>query len=127
MKKRLQILLMVFFILPCIILFKGCNCSTGDSGNNSTKVDVTYTVFFYTGIAGKFNIPNQEIKEGELVREPSNFPNYYYDVDKQKEMYFNGWYSDISFDIKYLWKFQTDEVHSNLTLYARWEEANSNN
>ena len=123
MKKRLQILLMVFFILPCIILFKGCNCScSSDAGNTTTTIDTTYTVFFYTGIDAKFNIPSQEIKDGELVRTPSNFPNFYYDTVKQKDMYFNGWYSDPSLDIRYLWKFETDEVHSNLTLYAKWEE-----
>ena len=56
-----------------------------------------------------------------LIKKPLNFPNHYQD-DSGKFYQFVGWYSDKSMTEEFLWKFETDKVRSNMTLYALWEE-----
>lgn len=52
------------------------------------------------------------VEEGNpLIEEPSM-----HDTD---EYYFKGWYKDYLFK-NGLWNFETDEVHSDITLYAKW-------
>ena len=111
-------LLLVLLLMPCLIFF-GCGGSsnTGSSGTDSN----VYTVVFYTGIGTEFNVPRQEVADGNVVRKPVGFPTRYYDEQTDTTKQFIGWYTDPSFEDKYLWKFETDEVHSNLTLYAYWE------
>ncbi len=120
MKEKWKIIIIVFLLLPCLWFFKGCSCSNTE--NTQTGSGNTYTVLFYTGIADKFNVAKQEVEEGGLVREPLNFPTRYYDEETKKSYYLIGWYSDASLENNYLWKFHTDEVHNNLTLYAKWKE-----
>ena len=122
LKNIFKIVLVVILIFPCVILFNGCSCSTdnGSSGNQNTNV--TYTVMFYTGNPDKFNIPKQEVKQGGLVTKPNTTGWYYYDEATGKNYSFGDWYSDPSLKLRYVWKFATDEVYSNLTLYAKWNE-----
>lgn len=102
------------------MLFGGCSCNENNNGNNNdANSNITYTVIFYTGVPETFNVPNQEIKKGGLVKDPK-IDNYYFD-SHGNQYRLNGWYSDPSFDNQYLWLFATDEVHRNLTLYAKWE------
>ena len=76
-------------------------------------------------IPDKFNVPKQEIKEGGLVKKPE-FLSTYYNESTNTSYVFNGWYSDSSLDIKYVWRFESDRVYSNMTLYAKWDEIKSN-
>lgn len=122
LKNIFKIVLIVILIFPCVIIFNGCSCSSdnGNSGNQNTNV--TYTVMFYTGNPDKFNIPKQEVKQGGLVTKPNTTGWYYYDEATGKNYNFGDWYSDPSLELRYVWKFATDEVYSNLTLYAKWNE-----
>ena len=117
--KRWQILLALLFIIPCIFLSTGCGSS--DNNSNSNTSNLTCEVIFYTGFPEKFNLPKQEVKEGDLIKKPLNFPNNYQD-DVGNFYQFIGWYSDSSRTEEYLWKFESDRVHSNMTLYALWEK-----
>lgn len=111
--------------MPCIFVFNGCSCSRENSSSN-TQSNVTYTVIFYTGISEKFNVPKQEVKEGGLVVKPE-FPSTYYNEKTNTSYVFSGWFSDPSLNIKYVWKFETDTVYNNMTLYAKWDEVKISN
>ena len=116
--KYLILLAMVLFVLPCL-WFMGC--AGADDPNKSGSNGNIYTVVFYTGIPSEFNVSPQEVVDGNLAVKPRNFPIQYIDNDGNIKQ-FIGWYSDPSCESQYLWKFETDEVHSNLTLYALWQD-----
>ena len=66
------------------------------------------------------NVGNSAIQEITTAKD-------YYLADKgvvitNSSYVFSGWYSDSSLDIKYVWKFETDRVYNNITLYAKWDE-----
>ena len=103
-------------MLPCIFLF-GCGGNTEDE-----KSDVLCTVIFYTGIGDEFNVPKQEVYMGEKIIKPINFPTRYYDESTDITYQLVGWYSDTSKSPEFLWKFETDIVRSDMTLYARWDQ-----
>jgi uncharacterized repeat protein (TIGR02543 family) len=94
----------------------------GDNNDDKKPSDVICTVIVYTGIGNEFNVPMQEVHMGETARRPINFPTRYYEEATDKTYQFVGWYSDPSRTEEFLWKFETDEVQSNMTLYALWEE-----
>lgn len=121
LRNYLKILLVAILILPCVIAFKGCSCSKNDGGNK-TSSNVTHTVIFYTGNPDKFNIPKQEIKDGGKVTRPDTKGWRYYNTTNNTVLSFDAWYSDPSLDIRYVWKFDTDQVYSDITLYAKWNE-----
>lgn len=121
MNKFCKILLIALIIFPCIFFFNGCSCSSNDKSSNNTNSNITYTVHFYTGTENKFNVPSQEVKEGEKIVKPE-ISGYYYDPVSKITYSFADWYTDPSFDTQYVWKFTTDTVHENLTLYAKWNE-----
>lgn len=121
MKKYLKILIVAILIFPCVMIFKGCSCS--ENSNNSTsnnKSNVTHTVHFYTGTPTRYNIESQEVKDGGLVTKPDTSGWWYYDEIEKVNKTFGDWYSDPSLDIRYVWKFNTDQVYGELTLYAKW-------
>lgn len=121
-----KILIVVIFFIPILIFFPGCSCSGDGSGNSNS--DTTYTVTFYTGSHVTFNINPQEVKDGGKVIEPKRPSMFESDfnaegqIDGHKYVYsFVGWYQDS--DFKTLWLF-TNEVHSDLTLFAKWDVRN---
>lgn len=121
LKNKWKILLIVFFILPCVFAFGGCSCSCNKTGGSSSQTTTTteYEVTFYTDNPDFFNVPKQTIKEGGKVRPPVNFPER--KRDSQGHVYYlNGWYSDPSLSFEYVWKFETDTVSRNMVLYAKW-------
>lgn len=119
-KQHWRVLLLIILLLPCLFI-AGCGNTSNQNSNSDGSV---YTVIFYTGIGDEFNIPKQEIVDGNTVRKPIGFPTKYNDPNTNTTKQFIGWYSDPSCESQYLWKFETDEVHSNLTLYALWEDIN---
>jgi len=107
MKKKWKIILIAFFILPCVVFFGGCSCN---KPVETGKENVAYNVNFYTGSEETFNIPIQTVYHGELVIRPPK---------PVRENYsFAGWYKDLACTI--IWKFETDLVVENTTLYAKW-------
>lgn len=122
MKQFLKILLVIILIFPCVIMFNGCSCSDTSNNKNNNNSNITHTVHFYTGNPEKFNIDNQEIPDGGLVTKPDTKGWYYYDEVEKITYTFGDWYSDQSRDIRYVWKFNTDRVYNELTLYAKWNE-----
>ena len=125
LKQKWKILFLIILIMPCIFFVGGCSCSKKNNTGSNTQSNVTYAVIFYTGIPDKFNVPKQEIKEGGLVKKPE-FLSTYYNESTDTSYVFNGWYSDSSLDIKYVWRFESDRVYNNMTLYAKWDEIKSN-
>jgi uncharacterized repeat protein (TIGR02543 family) len=110
----------MLILLPCIFLFStGCDGNNNDSEGTS---DIICTVIFYTGITNEFNVPMQEVMQGGKVKRPINFPTRYLDEQTRKTYQLVGWYSDQSLNEESLWKFETDTVRSNMTLYAKWQD-----
>lgn len=124
MKKIWKIFIVTILILPCLFIFNGCSCSNNE--NNNKNSNITYTITFYTNSTEYFNVPKQEIKEGELVEKPNTSGWYYYNESRQKYVVFADWYSDPSLDVKYVWKFTTDRVYNDLILYAKWDDVPEN-
>lgn len=85
--------------------------TTSSKPSNDTQKNekIYYTVTFNTGKGSKIN--DQKILKGEKAKEPRNPTNDYYK--------FYGWYTSKSYKTKYDFD---DEVNSNITLYARWED-----
>ena len=111
MKGKWKIILIVFLLLPMIFFVQGCNCTGEATGDDDAPV-VTYVVSFYTDSKDDFNVPNQTVEHGRLVRRPDN---------PVKEGYiFVGWYKDK--ERTQVWNFEVDTVSGNMTLYASWLE-----
>ena len=97
-------------MLPMVVFFPGCSCNS-DQAPTQSRTDLTYTVRFYTDSLQTFNISNQTVKEGQLVRRP---------IDPIKTGYrFVGWYLDS--ELTQVWTFEIDTVSQDMTLYARWQ------
>lgn len=114
MKKKWKSILIAIVMLPILVFFPGCSCSKEDDSMSTTNPN-QFTVFFYTGTSETFNIPNQVVNEGNLVRRPDN-PTWSGHV-------FLGWYEDTYNEgWQLLWNFNVNTVTKNITLHARWDE-----
>ena len=112
MMKKWKYILIVILMLPIVAFFPAC--TSEDSTTTTTPIDTTYTVHFYTGTNESYNISNQVINHGGLVRKPQQ--------PTRTGHVFVGWYKDR--DFKFLWNFELDTVTENMTLYAKWLERN---
>ena len=99
-------------MLPIVVFFPACGSNGGDNNTPSIDPKTTYTVHFYTGTEDTFNINNQIVVRGGLVRRPDNPVRVGY--------IFIGWYKDVNWTE--LWTFELDVVTSDITLFARWED-----
>lgn len=114
MKKRCRAILIALIMLPLVAFFPGCNCSGsggGDDGLNS------YCVKFYTN-SGENNSHTYEVKivkHGDTVEPPKNNPT-------KEKCVFRGWYKDPELTIQ--WKFESEKVYADTTIYARFDEIN---
>ena len=111
-KGKLFKLLIAFLFVPMMVFFSACGNDKSSSSSSNTNKDQSYVVHFYTGTDESFNIPNQTIPYGGLVRKPQ--------TPTKQGYIFVGWYIDMNFTTA--WTFEVDIVKQNLTLYARWEE-----
>ena len=115
MKNKWKIILICLFMLPCVVFFDGCSCSCTNNksnGNGGQYSNIYHSVSFYTGSEDTFNVQTQNIQHGGKVKKPS---------DPRKEGFaFQGWYVDEECTIR--WRFDSDVVTKQLTLYALWEE-----
>ena len=73
-------------------------------------IDPKFTVKF-DAKGGSPTPPEQEIKEGEMVKKPE---------DPTREGYIFGGWSKADNETSALWNFDTEKVLDNWTLYARW-------
>ncbi len=64
---------------------------------------------------GGSEIEDQIVQYGEKIKCPND--------SKRKGYKLEGWYTDINLTDK--WDFENDIVHSNMSLYAKWVEADS--
>ena len=122
MKKVRKILIIVLVFIPIMLFCSGCNCS-GDNNSGSGNSDATYSVHFITNSPVTFNIGPYEVKDGDKLIEPAR-PSTFEKVHEDGYTYiysFVGWYQDA--ECTKLWAFG-DEVHSNLTLFAKWDVRN---
>ena len=115
MSKKWKIILIALLMLPMVVFFPGCSCSSEEDGKSSVPQE--YTVRFYTGSTDTFNIPSQTLMEGSLVRRPDN--------PRRDGYEFIGWYKDQACTL--LWSFEVDTIKSNITLYAYWQEEDWSN
>lgn len=120
LKNGLKIILIAVFIMPMILAFSGCSCSDGSSGTKNPNSNVVHTVRFYSGMPYKFEVPEQEIKDGGYVKKPVDFPLSYYNEDENRYYEYVGWYSDASCLDVFLWRFDSDQVHTSFWLYCKW-------
>ena len=113
MKNICKRLLIVFLMLPILAFFPACkkNSTSGYVDENAGK---SYIVHFYTNSDESFNIPNQTINHGELVRKP--------EAPRKTGFAFIGWYTTSTCEETSLWTFEIDQVKSDMTLYAKWEK-----
>ena len=116
MKRKWKIILIALFVLlPVMVFFPACGKEDDDSsgiGNGGVIAGTTYTVHFYTGTEHTFNISNQTVAHGGLVRRPDNPVRTGY--------VFIGWYKDLA--CTEVWTFEIDTVTGDMTLYARWQK-----
>lgn len=107
-KNKWKTILIALFMLPIVVFFGGCNCSSGEvqDGRNS------YTVSFYTDSTnpGSFNYASQLIKHGDKVTRPSD--------PKKDGFTFVYWCKDKECTIP--WDFNKDVVEGTITLWAKW-------
>jgi len=109
--KNIKKLLIAIIILPMVVVFPyGCSCNENDVDNTSSNSNNSYTVHFYTGTEDTFNIPNQIVNKGGLVRKPETPIRSGWD--------FIGWCKDMQCTV--YWTFEIETVHSDMTLYAHW-------
>ena len=114
LKKRLQIFLVLIFLLSGMFIY---GCTPDNNNDDSTNKDLICTVHFYTGIAAEFNIPSQEVQYGKTVTKPRMDSRYI----KGNTIYqFIGWYTDQTRSDESVWLFD-NKVYSDMTLYAHWE------
>lgn len=111
MRRKWKILLIAIFMFPMVAFFPACGCNNTET-TTSSQTNNTYTVHFYTGTEESYNIPNQIINHGGLVRKPED--------PTRLNHFFVGWYTDINKTI--LWDFETHTVTHDMTLYAKWQE-----
>ncbi|MDE7161946.1 MAG: InlB B-repeat-containing protein, partial [Anaeroplasmataceae bacterium] len=105
MKKRY----LIFVLCAFFTVFGLASCKTDKKDDDKTDQVAEYTVTFQAN--GGSTVQSKTVKQGEKVTKPT---------DPTKEGYdFKGWYKDSACTNE--WKFDTDTVKGNTTLYAKWE------
>lgn len=111
MKRFKFISIILIFVVSLGLVLTGCNNgnSTPDNGTGTY-----YTVTFDS--MGGSAVDSQSILEGNPARSP--------EVPTRENYSFVGWYKS-SDDNAEEWKFATDRVTSDITLYAKWQSLES--
>ena len=105
MKKRY----LLFVLCAFFAIFGLASCKTDKEDPNKTDQVTEYTVTFQAN--GGSTVQSKTIKEGQKVTKPTDPTREGYD--------FKGWYKESACTNE--WKFDTDTVTGNITLYAKWE------
>ncbi len=110
MKKKNLFYVLIACIICLLVALTGCNDNTGNTPGGNEDTGTYYTVTFDS--RGGSAVESQRIREGNPVRSP--------EVPKRENYFFLGWYKSID-DNAVEWKFATDTVTSDITLYAKWQ------
>ncbi|MDE5565582.1 MAG: InlB B-repeat-containing protein, partial [Anaeroplasmataceae bacterium] len=112
MKKKRNILIIAscsFVVCVFFIVFGVVYHNTKDKDDDRTEQVVEYTVTFEAN--GGSVVSSKTVKLGEKVSKPTGPTREGYD--------FKGWFKESACTNE--WKFDTDTVTENTTLYAKWE------
>lgn len=120
MKKRNLFYILLLAVLILSFVLTGCNPGTNDGGNdgnggggNDTPTPTYYTVTFDS--MGGSETASQSVLAGNTVRRPET---------PAREGYFLiGWFRDSAATDE--WRFDTDRVNADITLYAGWQQVSS--
>ena len=107
MKKIKLIAVFIMCMLCLVFVLTGCN-NTSDRDSNNTGT--YYTVLFDS--QGGSSVDSQQVLEGNPIKTP--------DVPKRENYSFIGWYKSIENNAEE-WRFSTDRVNQDMTLYAKWQ------
>ncbi len=109
MKKLLSLFLCVVLALTTAFALVGCGPETpDDEGGKDAKYTVTFDSQEGSAVAA------QTVKKDGLVTKPTDPTREGYD--------FLGWFKGTEKDAA-AWNFKSDKVNKNVTLYAKWTEA----
>lgn len=110
MKKKSLLYVFITCIICLILVLTGCNDTekTPPSINNEDTATY-YTVTFDS--RGGSAVESQKVYEGNPVVHPQ--------TPKYEGYYLTGWYKE---DLTTEWKFDTDRVADDMTLYAVWQK-----
>lgn len=114
MKKRF--LSIIFAIMLICTLFAGCKEDTHTVKAMSPTMPYPKSILEITGDGNTrylYHVATVKVEDGDVIGniDLGDYNNHWR---------FLGWYTDESYT--YQWNTATDEVHSDLTLYAKWEE-----
>lgn len=109
MKKALSVLLALCLCAAAIFIFAACAPDDGAL----PEPEMYYTVTFDS--QGGSEVESQSVRSGNVAVRP--------DTPLREGYYLTGWYEDAAATDE--WKFETDRVASDITLYAGWERSGS--
>ena len=112
MKRNNLIFILTAFVLCLVFALAGCSDNTPDGGDLPEDTTPYYTVTFDS--QGGSNVESQKVRQGNPVVIP--------DVPERKNYSFLGWYKSVGEDAEE-WKFATDRVERDITLYAKWQSS----
>lgn len=113
MKKKNIFYVMLACMMCFVFVLIGCGGTAGDNaGNGNDGTETYYTVDFDS--CGGSAVESQRILEGNTVKNPA--------APKRENYSFIGWYK-ASDENAEEWKFTTDRVTCDITLYAKWQSS----
>lgn len=95
-------------------LLVSCSNNQQNLSSSNQFIDRTYYTVQFDSMGGSA-VLSQQVLEGNPVVRP--------DAPTKDGVRFSGWYKDIEYVDD--WNFNIDRVYENLTLYAKWENINS--
>ncbi len=114
--KTKKLLCVILASLACVLFaLTGCGGNGGNTpagGDDGVDKGTYYTVTFDS--RGGSAVESQSIREGNTARSPS--------APTREDYSFIGWFVDTT-DTAKEWKFSTDRVTADITLYAKWQPA----
>lgn len=97
--------------IMCAALFVLAGCANNNKPDSGEQDNHTYYTVEFDSQGGS-SVESQRILEGNTIRTPS--------VPTRETYSFIGWFTDTAENATE-WKFSTDRVNSDLTLYAKWQ------
>ena len=107
----------IILSLICVLAFAFAGCSNNDKPNNGNQDNHTYYTVQFDSQGGS-SVESQRVLEGNTVRTPS--------VPTRETYSFIGWFVGTTENATE-WKFATDRVNSDMTLYAKWQSVETQN
>lgn len=108
MKKRNLFYVLIACIMCLLFVLAGCDGNTGDNANGGNGDTGTYFTVTFDSRGGSA-VESRRIHEGDLVVRP--------ETPTKSGHIFTGWFQQDNTE----WKFDTDRVNSDITLYAGWQ------